>query len=73
MYILQGKAILEIRDRRTKTSNSIKLETDQSIEIEPKTVHRITAIEESRILEASTPELTDVTRLEDDYGRQTSM
>lgn len=72
MYILQGKAILEIQDNKNKTSNSIKLETEQSIEIEPKTIHRLIAIEDSKILEVSTPELTDVIRLEDDYGRKTS-
>ena len=32
--------------------------------------HRITAIEDATILEVSTPELDDVIRLEDRYGRQ---
>ncbi|MDQ7087028.1 MAG: phosphomannose isomerase type II C-terminal cupin domain [Acidobacteriota bacterium] len=34
------------------------------------TVHRIEAIEEVELLEVSTPELDDVVRLEDDFGRQ---
>ena len=33
------------------------------------TVHRMTAIEDSDIFEVSTPELDDVVRLEDRYGR----
>lgn len=35
------------------------------------TVHRIEALEECELIEASTPELTDVVRIEDDFGRTT--
>jgi mannose-6-phosphate isomerase len=35
----------------------------------PGTVHRITAIADTTILEVSTPQLDDVVRLEDRYGR----
>jgi mannose-6-phosphate isomerase-like protein (cupin superfamily) len=35
----------------------------------PGTVHRVTAIEDTTILEVSTPHLDDVVRLEDAYGR----
>ncbi len=37
--------------------------------ITPGTVHRMTAIADSDIIEVSTPELQDVVRLEDRYGR----
>lgn len=43
----------------------------EAIEIPPGTVHRMEAIEDSVILEVSTPELDDVIRLEDRYGRST--
>lgn len=33
------------------------------------TIHRIIAMEDSDILEVSTPEVEDVVRLDDDYGR----
>jgi mannose-6-phosphate isomerase-like protein (cupin superfamily) len=36
----------------------------------PGTVHRITALEDTTILEVSTPHLDDVVRLADDYGRE---
>jgi mannose-6-phosphate isomerase-like protein (cupin superfamily) len=36
----------------------------------PGTVHRVTAIEDTTILEVSTPQLEDVVRLEDAYGRE---
>ena len=35
----------------------------------PGTVHRVTAIEDTTILEVSTPQLDDVVRIEDAYGR----
>jgi mannose-6-phosphate isomerase-like protein (cupin superfamily) len=37
--------------------------------VEPGTVHSIEAIEDAVVLEVSTPELDDVVRLEDRYGR----
>ena len=36
----------------------------------PGTVHRVTALEDTTILEVSTPHLDDVVRLEDLYGRE---
>jgi mannose-6-phosphate isomerase-like protein (cupin superfamily) len=35
----------------------------------PGTVHRVTAVDDTTILEVSTPQLDDVVRLEDAYGR----
>jgi hypothetical protein len=40
------------------------------VHVTPKTVHRMTAIEDCDIFEVSTPELDDVVRLEDRYGRE---
>ena len=40
-----------------------------AVEIAPGTVHRLEALEDSVLLEVSTPELDDVIRLEDRYGR----
>lgn len=41
----------------------------ESFRIRPGTVHRMEAITDVDILEASTPDLDDVVRLEDRYGR----
>jgi quercetin dioxygenase-like cupin family protein len=41
-----------------------------SFRYRPGTVHRVTAIEDTTILEVSTPHLDDVVRLEDRYGRE---
>jgi hypothetical protein len=44
----------------------------RTVHIKPKTVHRMTAVEDSVIFEVSTPELDDLVRLEDSYGGKTS-
>ena len=36
----------------------------------PKTVHRMVAVTDVDVVEVSTPELDDVVRLEDSYGRE---
>lgn len=47
----------------------VELAEGHSWRIMPGTVHRMVAITDVDILEASTPELDDVVRLEDRYGR----
>lgn len=47
----------------------VRLEEGQSYHIAPGTVHRMEAVTDVDILEASTPDLEDVVRLEDRYGR----
>jgi mannose-6-phosphate isomerase len=44
-------------------------EAGTTVVLPPGAVHRMEALEDSRFFEVSTPELTDVVRLEDDYGR----
>ena len=36
----------------------------------PGAVHRLEALEDSRVFEVSTPDLEDLVRIEDDYGRE---
>ena len=46
------------------------LTAGQSRHIPPGTVHRFRAVTDCSLFEVSTPELQDVVRLEDDYGRE---
>ena len=67
MYIFEGKLLLEIeRDGQMTKSEASK---GSCFRVPPLTKHRITAIEDTLIFEVSTPELEDVVRLADDYGR----
>jgi mannose-6-phosphate isomerase-like protein (cupin superfamily) len=41
----------------------------QSVHIPTRTVHRFEALEDSVLIESSTPDLTDIVRLQDDFAR----
>jgi mannose-6-phosphate isomerase-like protein (cupin superfamily) len=67
IYLLSGRLLFEIEvDGQLVQTEMLP---GQAVHVAPKTVHRMTAIEDCDVLEASTPELTDVVRLEDRYGR----
>jgi len=69
IHLLRGRLQLEVAEgdgpRRT-----IVLNPGDGFHIMTGLRHRMTALETSDVLEASTPELDDVVRLEDNYGRQ---
>ncbi len=68
LYIYEGKALLEIETGDGHLVSRV-VEPGESIPVPPGTRHRLKAIEDTTFLEASTPELDDVVRVEDDYGR----
>ena len=68
IYIIKGKLNIFIGD----TKENIKCNTflpNESVSLKPGVIHRMEAIEDCVYLEASTPELDDVIRLNDDYDR----
>ena len=67
VYLASGKVRYEIKDG--ETLRTLDLQPGDRLHIPPGTVHRVTAIEDADIFEVSTPELDDVVRLEDRYGR----
>jgi quercetin dioxygenase-like cupin family protein len=46
-----------------------RIAAGESLHVVPGMKHRLAAIEDCDVLEVSTPELDDVVRLEDRYGR----
>ena len=68
MYIQQGKVLMELESTEGRGKTRI-LGPGDCIHLAPFTKHRLQAIEDTTIFEVSTPELDDVTRLADDYGR----
>jgi mannose-6-phosphate isomerase-like protein (cupin superfamily) len=68
MYIYQGKVKIETEGADGSMTSHIA-QPGYSIRIPPHTKHRLEAIEDTTLLEVSTPELEDVVRVEDDYGR----
>ena len=69
IYLQSGRLLFEIQEGEHLVKREMK--PGECVHISPKTVHRMTAIEDSDVFEVSTPELGDVVRLEDRYGRET--
>ena len=68
MFLLSGEAELVVPDDQGQLK-TIRMRPETSYRIPPLTKHRLIAVTDCQILEASTPELDDVVRLEDRYGR----
>lgn len=67
---LETQYILEGRIKMTCGDKEIILNPGEKIDIAPGTIHRAKGLEDSKILEVSTPDLDDVVKIEDDYGRK---
>ncbi|MGE5690799.1 MAG: cupin domain-containing protein [Pseudomonadota bacterium] len=68
-YVHSGRAKVELGDAGEAVLVEEIVTTGAAFRFRPGTVHRVTAIEDTTILEVSTPHLDDVVRLEDAYGR----
>jgi mannose-6-phosphate isomerase len=68
--IQSGRAKIEMGHPGDKTPNTEVVGAGAAFRMRPGTIHRVTAIEDTTILEVSTTQLDDVVRLEDRYGRE---
>ena len=68
-YVESGRARLELGDAGQAALDEEVIGAGACFRYRPGTVHRVTALEDTTILEVSTPHLEDVVRLEDAYGR----
>ena len=71
-YVLEGRAKLELGAPGERLLNNEVVAAGAAFHFPPGTVHRLTAVEDTTIAEVSTPQLEDVVRLEDRYGRTES-
>ena len=69
-YVLEGRALLEIGRAGDSILDEVHIVAGEAYHFPPGSVHRVRAVEDTRILEVSTPQLDDVVRLEDNYGRE---
>jgi mannose-6-phosphate isomerase-like protein (cupin superfamily) len=65
--LLEGAMDMDLESDNRKST--IRLKPGDCLHITPGMKHRMTAVETCDVLEVSTPELDDVVRLEDRYGR----
>jgi len=67
IYVLNGEIILRLQQGDTLIER--RLVEGEAFHILPTVIHQFEAVVTSDLLEASTPEIDDVIRLKDRYGR----
>ncbi|BAH39528.1 hypothetical protein GAU_2486 [Gemmatimonas aurantiaca T-27] len=70
VYLLQGEMKYWVQLPGDTELRDQLLTAGQSFRITPGTIHYMEAVTDCDVLEASTPELDDVVRLKDRYGRE---
>ena len=68
--VQEGRAKLELGSAGDRVLKEEVISAGATFRFRPGTVHRVTALEDTTIVEVSTAHLDDVVRLEDRYGRE---
>ena len=70
IFLWSGRMMFEVApDGKQEPLTEREMRPGEAVHIVPKTVHRMTAITDCDVFEVSTPQLHDVVRLKDRYGR----
>ena len=69
-YVQEGRAELELSAVDADERELVEITAGDSFHFRPRTVHRVRALEDTLVIEVSTPDLDDIVRLEDAYGRE---
>jgi mannose-6-phosphate isomerase len=67
--VQEGRATLELGEVGGELE-ALEIAKGDAFRFSPRTVHRVTALEDTLVIEVSTNHLADVVRLEDRYGRK---
>lgn len=67
MHVLSGELILRTQPGDALVARPFR--AGESVRIPPRLIHQIEAVVDTDVLEASSPELDDLVRLQDRYGR----
>ena len=70
LFLQSGEMVLELGPADALERRTLK--PGESFHLVPGTIHRMIAVTDVDLFEVSTPELDDVVRLEDSYGREGS-
>jgi mannose-6-phosphate isomerase len=68
IYVDSGVLQIERENEASEMVTTI-LHPGDVVDNQPGRKHRVTALEDTRLIEVSTPELDDVVRVQDDYNR----
>jgi quercetin dioxygenase-like cupin family protein len=68
IYLLRGEMVYRVQENGEL--RDVRLAVGEAFRNVPGTVHQMEAVTDCDVLEASTPDLDDVVRLSDRYGRE---
>ncbi len=69
VFVIEGEMVLHLEDEDGRLE-PLRLGAGEFRRVPVGKRHRFEAVTDTRIIEVSTPELDDVVRLEDDFGRE---
>jgi mannose-6-phosphate isomerase len=69
IHLLSGEIVYRVQ-AKDEALDDVQLKVGESFRITPGTIHQMVALTDCDVLEVSTPELDDVVRLSDKYGRE---
>jgi mannose-6-phosphate isomerase len=69
VHLLSGELVYRVQGDADLLED-VQLKLGESFRITPGTIHQIVALTDCDVLEVSTPELDDIVRLSDKYGRE---
>lgn len=70
IYLLWGEIIYRVQRDGDDILDDVQLNVGESFRITPGTIHQMIAVTDCDVLEVSTPEVDDIVRLSDKYGRE---
>ena len=70
VYLLSGEIVYRVQREGDDVLDDMHLKVGESFRITPGTIHQMIALTDCDVLEVSTPEIDDVVRLSDKYGRE---
>ncbi|MGB8932322.1 MAG: cupin domain-containing protein [Anaeromyxobacteraceae bacterium] len=68
IHLFRGQMVLVLGDEKELIDHAMT--EGESYRVKPGTIHRMRAVTDCDVLEVSTPEVEDVVRVQDDYGRK---
>jgi mannose-6-phosphate isomerase len=70
VHLLSGQISYRVRRDGGDALDDVQLRIGESFRITPGTIHQMVAVTDCDVLEVSTPEVDDIVRLSDKYGRE---
>jgi mannose-6-phosphate isomerase len=70
VYLLSGEIVYRVQPAGREVLDDVRLRIGESFRITPGTIHQMIALTDCDVLEVSTPEIDDIVRISDKYGRE---